>query len=98
VVILVSVVLQQRRTDGYSAARIMRLVGISRHTLKRWIHYFNEIFPVSRRWQQVRGMLGMDLIRGTIPSSLVLFFIKRFGFTEGLIRSLQLFLGGSEMF
>lgn len=98
VVILVTIILQQRRSTGYSAARIMRLVGVSRHTLKRWIHYFKTSFPVSSRWRRLRGLIGVDLTRTPIPSTLVLFFIKRFGSVEGLIRFLQLLSGGADMF
>jgi hypothetical protein len=99
IVILVTVVLQQQRTQGYSAGRIMRLVGISRHTLKRWIHYFNEVFPESGRWKRIRGRMGVEIDMGQIPSAIILFFIERFGSAEdGLISSLQLFSGGLGVF
>ena len=91
VVILLTVILQQKRTEGYSAARLMQLFDVSRHTLKRWIHYFNEIFPASDRWKRIRGLIRVELDTSGIPSIPVLFFIERFGFAEGLIRSLQLF-------
>lgn len=97
VVILVTVVLQQRRSTGYSASRIMRLVGVSRHTLKRWIHYFKTSFPVSSRWHRLRGLIGVNLAKGPVPSTLVSILIKRFGSVEGVIRSLYLFSGGSWM-
>lgn len=96
-VILVTIVLQQQRTEGYSAGKIVQLFGVSRHTLKRWIHYFSKVFPLSRRWKKLRGLFGEELPPGSIPSTPVLFFIKRFGPTEGLIRPLYLFLGGSWM-
>ena len=98
IVILVTVVLQQGRTAGHSAARIMRLVGISRHTLKRWIRYFKKVFPQSNRWKRIRGLIRGRLDTGSIPSAPVLFFIERFGSTEGLVRSLQLFSGGDGVF
>ena len=99
IVILVTVVLQQKRTEGYSAGKIMKMVGISRHTLKRWIHYFKEVFPESGRWKRIRGRMGVEVGRGQNPSAIILFFIERSGSTEdGLIRSLQLFLGGADVF
>lgn len=99
IVILVTIVLQQNRTDGYSAGRIMRLVGISRHTLKRWIHYFKEVFPQTRRWKRIRGRIGVEIDIGQIPSAIILFFIEHTGSVEdGLIRSLQLFSGGIDVF
>jgi hypothetical protein len=98
IVILVTVVLQQQRTQGYSASKIIRIIGISRHTLKRWIHYFTKIFPASDRWKQIGGLLGAVLNTGSIPSTLILLFIDRFGITQGLVRSLQLFSGGADVF
>ena len=44
VVILVAVVLQQRRTEGYSAGKLIQMIGVSRPTLKRWMHYFKKVF------------------------------------------------------
>lgn len=99
VVILVTVILHQGRIEGYSATRIMQLFGVSRHTLKRWIHYFKKTFPVSNRFKRIRGLVGMELPPGSIPSVPVLLLIDRLGSAEeGLIRSLQLFLGGTEVF
>jgi len=98
IVILVTVILQQKRTEGHSAAKIMRLVGVSRHTLKRWIHYFKEVFPQTVKWKRIRGRLGVDLDMGQIPSAIILFFIERSASVEdGLVRSLQLFSGGTNM-
>lgn len=98
IVILVTVVLRQQRTEGYSAGKIQKLVGISRHTLKRWIHYFTKIFPMSDKGKQICGLAGAVLNTGSIPSTLILFFIDRFGATQGLIKSLQLFSGGLGVF
>ena len=93
-----AVVLQQRRTEGYSAGKLMQMIGVSRPTLKRWGHYFKKVFPLSNRWKRLKGLIGAELDSDVIPSILVLFFLKRFGSTEGLIRSLKLFLGGADMF
>ena len=99
IVILVTVVLQQQRTDGYSAGKIIKMVGISRHTLKRWIHYFKDVFPQTGRWKRIRGRIGVEINMGQNPSAIILFFIKRSGSAEdGLIRSLQLFSGDDDMF
>ena len=99
IVILVTVVLRQQRTQGLSAGKIVQLLGISRHTLKRWIHYFTKIFPASDRWKRISGLTGVAPDTGSIPSTLVLFFIERSGSVEdGLIRSLQLFSGGVDVF
>ena len=99
IVILVAVVLKQNRTQGYSAGKIIKMVGISRHTLKRWIHYFKEVFPQSDRWKRIRGRMGVEIDIGQIPSAIILFLIEHTGSAEdGLIRSLYLFSGGADMF
>ncbi len=98
IVILMTVILQQERTEGYSVGKIIKMVGISRHTLKRWIHYFKEVFPQTERWKRIRGRIGVEIGMGQIPSAMILFFIERSGSVEdGLIRSLQLFSGGADM-
>ena len=97
VVILVMVTLQQKRTEGYSAGKLIRLTGISRHTLKRWMVYFRQNFPHSNRWKQVKGFIGFEISQDHFPGALVLFFIKRFcSIDKGLIQSLRLLLGGYE--
>ncbi len=99
IVILVTVVLQQDRTEGYSAGKIIKMVGISRHTLKRWIHYFKEVFPETERWKRIRGRIGAEVDIGQIPSSIILFFIERSGSAEKALTSfLQLFSGGADVF
>ena len=97
-VILVTIVLQQERTEGYSAGKIMRLIGISRHTLKRWIQYFKDIFPQSAKWKQVRGLLSVGLPPGSIPSVPILLVIERFGYTGGWVKFLQFVSGGTGVF
>lgn len=97
-VILVTVTLKQGRAEGYSASKLKRLVGISRQTLKRWMLYFKRVFPVSDRYKRLKGHIGFEIDTGSIPSALVLFFIKRFESVEkGLLMSLQVLSGGAEM-
>lgn len=99
VVILALVTLQQGRIEGYSAGKLMRLVGISRHTLKRWMIYFKQNFPLTNRYKRIKGLVGFKITGNLLPGVLVLLLIERFNSAEiGLVRSLQLLLGGLEMF
>ncbi len=76
----------------------MRLFGISRHTLKRWIVYFRQDFPATYRWKRIKGYIGFETSGGPILGAMVLFLIERLGSEEkGLIKSLQLLLGGAEI-
>lgn len=99
VVILALVTLQQGRIEGCSAGKLMRLFGISRHTLKRWMVYFRQNFPLTDRCKHIKGLVGFKFTDDLLPSCLVLLLIERFSSAEiGLVRSLQLLLGGTEMF
>lgn len=99
VVILVMMTLQQGRTDGYSIGRLKRLFGVSRHTLKRWIIYFKQVFPFSHTWQRIKGRIGFEIPPDVLPRALVLYFIKQAESTEkGLTQSVRFLLGGPAMF
>ncbi len=99
VVILALVTLQQGRAEGYSAGKLMRLFKISRHTLKRWIRYFRKDFPGTTRWKRIKGYFKFEFPDELLPGGIVRLLIERSGSVErGLIGSLQLLLGGTEMF
>jgi hypothetical protein len=99
VIILALVTLQQGRTGGCSAGKLMRLFGISRHTLKRWMIYFRQKFPLTNRYKRIKGLIGFKNTDDLLPGALVLFLIERFSSAEiGLVRALQLLLGGPAMF
>ncbi len=98
VVILVTMTLRQGRTAGYSAGKLQRIFGISHHTLKRWMIYFEQIFPFSRIWQRSKGRIGFNISNSNLPGAVVLFFVKQSESAEvGMIQSLKFLLGGFEM-
>ncbi|MCG8701764.1 MAG: hypothetical protein MI922_27170 [Bacteroidales bacterium] len=98
VVLLMIVTLRQERTEGYSFGKLKRLFNVSTHTIKRWISYFKQVFPLSRVWQRIKGRIGIQLSTGQLPGTLVLFFIKQSPSIDiGLIRSIKLLSGGLEM-
>lgn len=97
-VILLVTTLGQGRTKGYSAGRLIRLTGISRSTLKRWISWFKQVFPFSSQWQKIRGRLGFHIPPGDLPGVVAFYFIKNMGSEEtGLIQSLRFLSGGFEV-
>jgi hypothetical protein len=99
VVILISVTLLQGRTEGNSAGKLMRLLDVSRQTLKRWMVYFRKDFPVTNKWKRVKGFIGVEIPGDLFPRALVLILIEQTGSVEqGLIKSLKLISGGIEMF
>jgi hypothetical protein len=77
-VILVVMSLRQNRPDGASARKIRELFAISRKTLKRWIAYFRDEFPVSTQWQRLRGRLASTVSNDELPAGLVTYFLNNF--------------------
>lgn len=75
-VILLVTTLQQQRTEGYSAAKIMKTYQITPRTLKRWMAFFLEELPKSPVWKQARGFISPRVREADLPSSLVSYFVK----------------------
>ena len=99
VVMLVVMTLRQRRTDGYSASKLMKMFGVSRHTLKRWTRYFEEIFPVSSRWKKVSGRIGISISNTGLVAAVVSEFINHsVSMERGLARSVAFLSGGLRVF
>jgi len=99
VVMLVMTTLGQRRTGGYSASKLMKIFGVSRHTLKRWAGYFENIFPFSSRWKKVKGRIGIDMLNDVLPVAAVSYFIKHsVSVDKGLILSLAFLAGDFKVF
>jgi hypothetical protein len=77
-VILVVMTFKQNRLHSASARKIKERFGISRETLKRWIAYFRDEFPVSIQWQRLRGRLAATISNNELPAGLIDYFIKSF--------------------
>lgn len=78
----------------HSARELRRRFGVSWTTVKRWIAYFREAFPVSRQWQSIRGQVGPQVRSDRLPESLVTEAVLQAACVEqGLIRSLVLLSG-----
>lgn len=77
-VILVVMTLKQNRPHGASARRLQELFEVTPQTLKRWMAYFRDEFPVSTQWQRLRGRLASTVSNHDLPSALVHYFLKNF--------------------
>ena len=96
-VILVVMTLRQNRPDGASARKIKELFGISRKTLKRWIAYFRDEFPIGIQWQRLRGRVDSSVRNSALPGDLVNYFLKNFDSPDqGIIACLR-FLASGQM-
>jgi len=56
--------------------RLSKLYDISRYTLKRWLLFFKNVFPVSSQWQKIRGLVKASIKNSELPSILVKFFLN----------------------
>jgi hypothetical protein len=77
-VIVVVMTFKQNRPHSASARRIQEMFKISRETLKRWIAYFRDEFPVSSKWQRLRGRLTGTVSSNELPAGLINYFVKIF--------------------
>lgn len=75
-VILVVMALRQNRPESASTSELMRMFGISRKTLFRWISYFREAFPGSAQWQKLRGKVHASVRNSELPGELLRYFIR----------------------
>lgn len=84
-VILVVLALGQQRPGGASAGKLQRMFAIPRKTLMRWFAYFREEFPLSARWQQLRGRVRASVDNGRLPGSLLECFLGEADSEEGAL-------------
>ena len=89
-VVIVVMALRQNRAAGASANELKDMFGISKKTLIRWINYFREEFPVSTKWQQLRGRVHSSVSNKKLPGNLLAYFIhNRDSVEEGLVDCLR---------
>lgn len=96
-VILVVMVLRQTKPRGAKTGKLMKMFGIDRKTLFRWIGYFRDQFPRHSQWQSLRGRISPVVQDNELPTSLVRYFLKHTKSSEeGLIQCLRfLAIGGN---
>ena len=91
-VVLVVTTLRQQRTVGFSANQVHQTYGISRQTLLRWLAFFRDEFPLSQQWKERRGLLGVAVRDGHLPSDLLNVFTKAIKDPERALLSCLRFL------
>lgn len=48
---------------------------VSRRTVKRWVSFFEVLFPSSAAWQRLRGRVGVEVRTEELPRGLVAWFL-----------------------
>ena len=96
-VILVVMALRQGRTTGFSINKIVKMFGIDRKTVCRWIVYFREQFPRTNRWRVLRGRLSAHVQDGSLPTGLLEYFFDHFrSHAIGLVACLRFLAAPNE--
>ncbi len=70
-VILIVLTLRQNNPRENSKAQLTRMFGISRKSINRWQGFFRDIFPYSKQWKRLRGMISSAVKNESLPSELV---------------------------
>jgi len=86
-------VISALRQGGYTVRRLHGLFCLSRSTLERWQRYFHEVFPLSRCWSRLRGLLLPVIAPQDLPQGLIERFVRsRSDPGTGLVACLQTLL------
>ena len=70
-VILVVTALRQQRPHAYTLARLQAMVGVTRPTMIRWLHYFQKLFPQSDNWRRLSPHLMPPVDPQQLPAKLI---------------------------
>ena len=75
-VVLIATTLLQGRLPEHSMGKLQRKFGMVGKTLKRWMAYFHEVFPISRAWQSLRGRVSSEIRNRNLPRDLLMSFMR----------------------
>jgi hypothetical protein len=76
--------------------KLAKKFNISRNTIARWIKFYQNIFPSSRKWQKIRGMVAAFITNDELPSNLVNHFLNlKSSAQDALISCLKFLSKGS---
>jgi len=90
-IVLVVVAMRQRRRGSASAAKLRAAFGVSWETVRRWMTYFDEVFPSSSGWKGIRGSVHVSVRDNDLPAGLLEVMVEQSSSRiEGLKRCLKL--------
>lgn len=97
VVILIVTTLSQSKAQAYSNNTLSRMLDADRKTMSRWLKYFREIFPKSRAWKIIRGLVSPVVTAFSLPGSLVEYYLENTRCSmQSIINCLMLLTTGSQ--
>jgi hypothetical protein len=88
----------QNKIQKMTISELAGKMGISRNTLKRWIYFFKNTFPVSSQWKKIRGRVSTIVKNAHLPGSLINFYLQQQSNIEkALISCLNFLSQGGEI-
>jgi len=86
-VVLVTILLREQRTSGFTMKRLSREFGVDLKTIRRWQKEYRRDF-LSGRYKRIRGCFAEGLKTGAEVSGLFSFFVTQNDSESGVIRLL----------
>jgi len=67
----------QNKISNITISELARKMEISRNTLKRWLYFFKNTFPVSFQWKKLRGRVSGIVKNDRLPGSLINYYLQQ---------------------
>ena len=84
-VMLLIVALRQGKNPDATFEKLKGFCGVWRSTVKRWHHYFRELFPKSSTWRRLSGRLLPPVAADELPGALLARFYHSCGKPEAAL-------------
>ena len=92
---LIAMALRQWRPGGWTAHKVMLMLGIPAKTLSRWSRYWRETFPTTDLWKRLRGKVPPAVADTELPGALLTLFLSQSPTQEAaLVRCLRFLATG----
>jgi hypothetical protein len=82
---LLIVALRQGKNPDATFEKLKAFCGVWRSTVKRWQHYFRELFPHSSTWRRLSGRLMPPVAADELPGALLARFYHTCGKPEAAL-------------
>lgn len=94
--VILLIVSTWQRDKASSIFKLSKLSGVTRNTINRWIHFYQDIFPSSSQWQRLRGLIPPFIKNNQLPSSLINYFLSiKSGAKDAFVACLRFLSQGS---
>ena len=88
--LLLLTAIRQARNPDVTLEQLKKFCGVWRSTIKRWQHYFRELFPHTINYRRLSGRLMPPIAADQWPRALLAYFYQMYCDSEtALIACLQ---------